>query len=957
MKTKTNYSYFGVAFLLLIFFATNTWAQMLSPAKAKARWIFNFAKYVTWPAEHELDKFTIVLYGGRDVAAELEAIAKTESIKNLPVQITLIRKLSEINTQHIVYVDQQNNPDVSRIYELIINKPVLLITDNFGDKDKTMINFLSLTEAKKFEINKENCKRHNLFISERLLLYGGTEGDLRKIFTDADKRLDTLSERVAIQEAEIKKRQVEIEKQKEEIEKQKQDITEQKNQIVNQRQEIDKQRSELSELISEVKTQKAQYEEQTAVLSAQTREISTRERKLKAQQDEIAKTDEILLERKDEMEMLQKQVEEKEMVLTEQGYTIQKQQNVIYVFFAFFFLILGLIYFIYRSYQIKRKANIELELKNAAINQQKEEILAQAEELAVTNDELRKLSIVASETDNAVLITDIEGNFEWVNAGFTRIFELSLEDLIRKSRNIMGPNTSPEIITLIKKCINEKVPVSYEFQTRTKDNRRIWVHATLTPIVDEHGNLLNIIVIDSDITRMKQAENEIMLQKTQVEKAYSEIMLLSSFGQRLTSTLNVESIHQMSYEYISKLLSVSGFGIGTYNERKNTIAFRYYFIDGRKITGYERQMERQNSLTVWCYNNKKEVIVNDLQSEYSEYVQEFPNDFTHLSLIYIPLIIENNVIGVLTVQHTEKNIYKESDVTNLRALASYIAIALDNARAYDIVDRQNENIKGSIRYAKTIQWAILPLQVNINKAFENFIIYRPKDIVSGDFYWFTPVTHSHELGERTSYFAAVVDCTGHGVPGAFMSMVGNRLLNEIVIEKRIFDPGEILINLNLGIRKALKQDQTDNDDGMDVCLCHIEPNYELEGDASNTKTKVTFAGARRPLFFCKQSDKDVKFIRGSINTVGGKYFKSSVAYQNHELFFDGNDQIWLTSDGFTDQQNRLRHKFGTRGLIASLSKTTDLSCDKQSDFLQKELDAHKNKEDQRDDITVWGIKL
>ena len=123
---------------------------------------------------------------------------------------------------------------------------------------------------------------------------------------------------------------------------------------------------------------------------------------------------------------------------------------------------------------------------------------------------------------------------------------------------------------------------------------------------------------------------------------------------------------------------------------------------------------------------------------------------------------------------------------------------------------QNKKINSSIQYAQNIQQAILPLENNIGKYFDHFIIYKPKDIVSGDFYWYT------ELENRV--YLASVDCTGHGVPGAFMSMIGSRLLNEIVIEKEITDPAKILALLNSKIIEALRQNETENADGMDVCL-------------------------------------------------------------------------------------------------------------------------------------------
>ncbi len=149
----------------------------------------------------------------------------------------------------------------------------------------------------------------------------------------------------------------------------------------------------------------------------------------------------------------------------------------------------------------------------------------------------------------------------------------------------------------------------------------------------------------------------------------------------------------------------------------------------------------------------------------------------------------------------------------------------------DILDLQNQKINASIQYAQNIQRAILPVKNQIKNLFESFIIYKPKDIVSGDFYWFAKL--------KDKAFLAAVDCTGHGVPGAFMSMIGNSLLNEIVLEKKVVEPAKILSLLNEKIVESLRQEETENNDGMDVCFISID-----------LKTKeITFSGAKTTFIY------------------------------------------------------------------------------------------------------------
>jgi PAS domain S-box-containing protein len=176
-----------------------------------------------------------------------------------------------------------------------------------------------------------------------------------------------------------------------------------------------------------------------------------------------------------------------------------------------------------------KDTNIDLEkqvlIRTAEISQQKEELLtqseellAQSEELERSNLELEKLSIVASRTDNAIVIMDSQGNFEWVNEGFTNLYGLRFEEFLNKrGENIFECTSSPEILRELHKCINEKKTISYEFFYEDDADKKIWAQTTITPILDERNNIVNLIAIDSDITKLKLAEQEIIQHKSEIE--------------------------------------------------------------------------------------------------------------------------------------------------------------------------------------------------------------------------------------------------------------------------------------------------------------------------------------------------------------------------------------------------------------------------------------------------------
>lgn len=266
-----------------------------------------------------------------------------------------------------------------------------------------------------------------------------------------------------------------------------------------------------------------------------------------------------------------------------------------------------------------------------------------------------------------------------------------------------------------------------------------------------------------------------------------------------------------------------------------------------------------------------------------------------------------------------------------------------------LVERQNEQIKSSIRYAQTIQAAILPFHDSIYQNWEFFVLYLPRDIVSGDFYWYAQI--ENPATKSVNHFFAVIDCTGHGVPGAFMSMIGSRLLNEIVYERGIYEPSKILESLNSELQKALRQDTSDNDDGMDVILCRMEK--------SNTPyTTVTYCGANRPLIYFDNQEKVIKTLRGTLATIGGvEGRKYNEPFENKEIKLNKNDIIYLTSDGYIDQNDPERRKFGSKKFFETLEIIALKDIKQQEKLLNDALKDHMKDSPQRDDITIFGIKV
>ncbi|MBL0046870.1 MAG: SpoIIE family protein phosphatase [Bacteroidetes bacterium] len=254
-----------------------------------------------------------------------------------------------------------------------------------------------------------------------------------------------------------------------------------------------------------------------------------------------------------------------------------------------------------------------------------------------------------------------------------------------------------------------------------------------------------------------------------------------------------------------------------------------------------------------------------------------------------------------------------------------------------------KDIKDSINYAQKIQQSILPVDAKVKAALpDSFILFKPRDIVSGDFYWFGSVN----VQGVSHHILAAADCTGHGVPGAFMSMVGNTILNEIVITKHIIDPSEILSQLHHGVKTALQQSENESRDGMDICLCSI-----------NSKTnEVLYAGAFNPLWILRNSG-EMEIIKATKSAIGG-FTPDDQVFESHKVQLQKGECIYLFTDGYADQfggenGKKLTSKKFRDALLANSYKTMK----EQGFFLDNYIEIWKGNESQVDDILVIGARV
>jgi len=275
-------------------------------------------------------------------------------------------------------------------------------------------------------------------------------------------------------------------------------------------------------------------------------------------------------------------------------------------------------------------------------------------------------------------------------------------------------------------------------------------------------------------------------------------------------------------------------------------------------------------------------------------------------------------------------IYKQKEITSIEV-----------AKQKEELTIKNKNITDSINYARRIQLAMIPSVRFFNNIFkESFIFFKPKDIVSGDFFWITE--------KKDKVFVAAVDCTGHGVPGAFMSIIGIELLRKLVNSQGIEEPSEVLNELNRNFAEIFKDvENITLRDGMDVAFCIID----------RASMILEFAGAFNPLYLIR--DNKITEIKGDRFSVGLEDYENGVqSFTNHHIQLHKNDMIYIFTDGYSDQFGGPEgKKFKYRRFRHLLLSIHRLPLPEQREQLERSMEEWKGENDQVDDILVIGMKV
>ena len=460
-----------------------------------------------------------------------------------------------------------------------------------------------------------------------------------------------------------------------------------------------------------------------------------------------------------------------------------------------------------------------------------------------------------------------------------------------------------------------------------------------------------------------------------IEKVWGSLLRISEEAHTTGSIGEfVESIHHI----LAELFIARNFFIGLYDESTEKYFFPYFKDEHDNI---------ETAGVSFVYDESLQVTLYDLSGTLSDYVRRtgkpirFPNDkikrlyesgeitlfgTQSLSWLGVPLKHAGNTIGVMAVQSYDlSDAYSARDEELLVFVSDHIARAIENVRAEEkirkqhlLVLQQQQAITDSIRYARRIQKTVLPSPVYLGNMFsEYFTIYRPKDIISGDFYWAREID-----GHRV---VIVADCTGHGVPGALMSMLGITLLNEQFRTYGIRPPDVILGHLREKVKEILVQEGSADDqkDGMDMAILIIK----------KEKNALQYAGANIPLFLVRgkelaggsesdltpsfESDEhDIYRIDADRQPIGIHWEEKK--FTHHLVQLQDRDSLYLFTDGFADQfGGKKRKKFKSKKLRKLLLSVQQEPMEQQKELIEHAFDRWRGNNEQIDDVSAFGIRI
>ncbi|MFN0048965.1 MAG: PAS domain S-box protein [Cytophagales bacterium] len=550
-----------------------------------------------------------------------------------------------------------------------------------------------------------------------------------------------------------------------------------------------------------------------------------------------------------------------------------------------------------------QRMSSELKEQSVILQQNAEEMHATQEELQRTNLQLnlqieevnnsqKRIHALLENSSEVITICNEDGTINYVSPSVTSILGYHPDELV-------GTKDSTRIIEKGIEDYNQmfdaliKQPatnITIEYLYKKKNGEEIFLEVSGKNLITDPA-IAGIVLNTRDITERKSAERESRMR--------SQMQSLSENSPDLITRLNKEGKIYYINPAIEKLTD-------------------------KKPSQFLQKSIFESDLNESIVSTWEELIADVLKNKEKVQVEmSFPTTTGSL-VMNVNAIPEYN-----EDQSVESILLVSNDIT-------------ERKKAELEIQAKNKKITESINYAQRIQVAILPDQMRVRQLFPDYFMhYRPRDVVSGDFPWFV------ENGDDV--YIAAVDCTGHGVPGAMLSLIGYFLLNDIVKSQKISQPGQILDLLDSGVTRTLKQDMEGNEmkDGMDICLCKInKKNMHLE-----------YSGAHRPLYQLRNGE--ILEYKGDKFPIGGGIFKNQTNFTNHQIDIQKGDSFFFCSDGFPDQfggpENR---KIGPARIKTTITDNASIKdFNKMYEVFDELFMKWKGNSKQMDDVLLIGLRF
>jgi serine phosphatase RsbU (regulator of sigma subunit) len=459
------------------------------------------------------------------------------------------------------------------------------------------------------------------------------------------------------------------------------------------------------------------------------------------------------------------------------------------------------------------------------------------------------------------------------------------------------------------------------------------------------------------------ADASISTVKSELRKKNNGLSLLNELQNSVDTQMSIPEIFETTLKKLNISLRMDVSAVLTPVEGSSSFHIEYQF-------GSNVALNAGDEIIIENLAGKSDFVLINKQSEENVFSKFIKEKLGLPFFVAVPIFSHNSLLGILVSGRLKelKPFFpqlNDSDVDLLKSLAAFISVSCTNANLYSIADRlvqertdqvvqQKKEIEvknhelevlfkhvtDSIHYAKNIQEAILP-PTNVWKTLlpDSFVLYKPKDIVSGDFYWL-------DKKDEWVYFACV-DCTGHGVPGAFMSIVGYNLLKDILMDDAISTPAQIMDKMNIGVSSTFHRDKAirNTKDGMDMTLCAI--NFQT--------MELQYASAFNPLYIIRNNELS-KHQADKFPV--GMDVSETRSFTNNRIKLQKGDSIYICSDGFADQFGGPKGKKfmvnNFRNLLLEISKD---NIELQHNTLDQTLESWKNGREQVDDILVIGLQV